>query len=209
VTHAPLPQPHSPAHPPPALLILASSSPYRRELLQRLGIPFETVVPGLDESPKAGESPETVARRLAHAKAAVVAGARPDAVVIGSDQTATLDGIAVIGKPGTHERALAQLRAASGRTLAFHTGVCVVVPGLPAPLVDCVTTRVTFRALTDREIERYLEQERPYDCAGAAKSEALGIALLESLDGPDPTALVGLPLIRLSAMLRQAGFRLP
>jgi septum formation protein len=192
-----------------APLLLASSSPYRRELLQRFGIPFESVVPDVDESPRAGESPEAVARRLSQAKAAVVAAARPDAVVIGSDQTATLDGTAIIGKPGTHERAVEQLRNASGRRLAFHTGLCVIVPGLPAPLMDCVTTQVTFRALTDREIERYLERERPYDCAGAAKSEALGITLLESLDGPDPTALVGLPLIRLSAMLRQAGYRLP
>jgi septum formation protein len=191
-----------------ATLILASTSAYRRELLQRLRLPFETVAPGVDESSAAGESPDAVARRLSLEKARAVAARRPDAVVIGSDQTATLDGVGVIGKPGSHERATAQLRAASGRTLVFHTGLCVWRPDGP-PLLDCIDTRVRFRALTDDEIERYLRAETPYDCAGSAKSEGLGVTLLEAQDGSDPTALIGLPLIRLSAMLREAGLRLP
>jgi septum formation protein len=191
-----------------ATLILASTSAYRRDLLQRLRLPFETVAPGVDESSPAGEAPEAVARRLALEKARAVASRRPGAVVIGSDQTATLDGVGVIGKPGDHERATAQLRAASGRTLVFHTGLCVWRPDA-APLLDCIDTRVRFRTLSDDEIERYLRAETPYDCAGSAKSEGLGVTLLEAQDGPDPTALVGLPLIRLSAMLREAGLRLP
>jgi septum formation protein len=191
-----------------APLILASTSAYRRELLQRLRLPFETVAPGVDEASREGEPPAAVARRLSLEKARAVAATRPQALVIGSDQTATLDGIGVIGKPGTHERAVAQLRAASGRTMVFHTGLCLWRPG-GAPLLDCVDTRVRFRTLTDDEIERYLRAERPYDCAGAAKSEGLGVTLLEAQEGSDPTALVGLPLIRLAAMLREAGLRLP
>jgi septum formation protein len=193
------------SHPP---LILASTSPYRRELLQRLRIPFETVAPGVDETPRAGETPEAVARRLSLDKARAVAARRPDALVIGSDQAATLDGTSIIGKPGNHARAVAQLRAASGRTLVFHTGLCLWRPG-GEPLLDCVDTRVRFRTLADDEIERYLWAETPYDCAGSAKSEGLGVSLLEAQEGPDPTALVGLPLIRLAAMLREAGLRLP
>jgi septum formation protein len=189
-------------------LILASTSPYRRELLQRLRIPFETVAPGVDETPRPAEPAHALARRLSLEKARAVAERRPDALVIGSDQAATLDGVATIGKPGTHARAVAQLRAASGRTLVFHTGLCLWRPGAP-PIVDCVDTRVRFRALSDEEIERYLWAETPYDCAGSAKSEGLGITLLDAQEGPDPTALVGLPLIRLSAMLREAGLRLP
>ena len=193
------------SHPP---LILASTSPYRRELLQRLRIPFETVAPGVDETPGQGETPPDLARRLSLEKARAVASRLPDALVIGSDQAATLDGVSTIGKPGTHARALAQLKAASGRTLVFHTGLCLWRPG-GAPIVDCIDTRVRFRRLADDEIERYLWAETPYDCAGSAKSEGLGIALLEAQEGPDPTALVGLPLIRLAAMLREAGLRLP
>jgi septum formation protein len=189
-------------------LILASTSPYRRELLRRLRIPFDTVAPGVDETPRAGETPQALARRLSLEKARAVAARRPDALVIGSDQTATFDGVATIGKPGTHARAVAQLRAASGRTLVFHTGLCLWRPDA-APLLDCVDTRVRFRPLADDEIERYLWAETPYDCAGAAKSEGLGVSLLESQEGPDPTALVGLPLIRLAGMLREAGLRLP
>jgi septum formation protein len=190
-------------------LLLASTSRYRRELLDRLGLPFDVLAPEVAELPRLGETPAAMARRLSVAKARAVARLRPDAVVIGSDQTASLDGVAVIGKPGDHAHAVAQLRAASGRTTTFHTGICVWRPDRTDPLVDCVTTRVTFRLLEEAEIERYLERERPYDCAGAAKSEALGISLLESLDGPDPTALIGLPLIRLCAMLREAGYRVP
>ncbi|MCZ8106156.1 MAG: Maf family nucleotide pyrophosphatase [Burkholderiaceae bacterium] len=193
------------SHPP---LILASTSPYRRELLQRLRIPFETVAPGVDEIPQPGETPAALARRLSLEKARAVAVRRPGALVIGSDQTATLDGVATIGKPGTHTRAIAQLRAASGRALVFHTGLCVWRPD-GEPLLECVDTRVRFRTLTDDEIERYLWAETPYDCAGSAKSEGLGVTLLDAQEGPDPTALIGLPLIRLAAMLREAGLRLP
>jgi septum formation protein len=193
------------SHPP---LILASTSPYRRELLQRLRIPFEAIPPGVDEAPRPGEAPDALARRLSLEKARAVAVRRPDALVIGSDQAATLDGVATIGKPGTHARAAAQLRAASGRTMVFHTGLCLWRPA-GDPIVDCVDTRVRFRPLADDEIERYLWAETPYDCAGSAKSEGLGVCLLEAQEGPDPTALVGLPLIRLAAMLREAGLRLP
>lgn len=209
-SEAAAPRPPEPdAVPVTAALILASTSRYRRELLGRLGLPFEVLAPDVDEAPQPGDAPAELARRLSVAKARAVAERRPDAVVIGSDQTATLDGVGIIGKPGEHRRAVAQLRAASGRTMLFHTGICVWRPGGAEPLIDCVTTRVVFRELGDDEIERYLERDRPYDCAGAAKSESLGIGLLESLEGPDPTALVGLPLIRLCAMLRTAGFRIP
>ncbi|HYF58251.1 MAG TPA: Maf family nucleotide pyrophosphatase [Burkholderiaceae bacterium] len=193
---------------PPAPLVLASTSAYRRELLGRLRLPFEVEAPGVDETPRPGETPREAACRLSLAKAAAVAARRPDAVVIGSDQTATLDGVGIVGKPGDHARARVQLRAASGRAMTFHTGLCVIRPGA-APLVDCVDTRVRFRALSDDEIERYLRAETPYDCAGSAKSEGLGVTLLDAQEGPDPSALVGLPLIRLSAMLRDAGFVLP
>jgi septum formation protein len=185
-------------------LILASTSRYRRELLQRLRLPFEVVSPEVDESPLPGETPATLAARLAMAKAQAVAERQPDAVVIGSDQVAELDG-AAIGKPHTHERAVAQLRAMSGRRVVFHTAVAVVrrergfARGLLAPVV------VTFRSLGDAEIEHYLRAEQPYDCAGSAKCEALGIALLEAIDSDDPTALIGLPLIRTCALLREAG----
>lgn len=192
----------------PPQLILASTSVYRRELLERLRLPFEVIAPGVDESAAPGEAPAAIARRLSLAKARAVGERRPHAWVIGSDQTATIDGTDVIGKPGTHERAVRQLRAASGRTLVFHTGLCLWRPG-NAPLLDCIETRVRFRTLTDDEIERYLRTETPYDCAGSAKSEGLGATLLEAQEGPDPSALVGLPLIRLAAMLRESGLRLP
>jgi septum formation protein len=189
-------------------IVLASTSVYRRDLLSRLRLPFEVLAPGVDETAAPGEPPAAVARRLSLAKARAVAERRPDAWVIGSDQTATIDGSDLIGKPGTHERAVAQLKAASGRTLVFHTGLCLWRPG-DAPLVDCIDTRVRFRTLTDDEIERYLRAETPYDCAGSAKSEGLGATLLDAQEGPDPSALVGLPLIRLAAMLRESGLRLP
>ena len=185
-------------------LILASTSRYRRELLERLRLPFSVVAPAVEESPLAGEAPQAMASRLALAKARAVAGQHPAAVVVGSDQVAELDG-APIGKPGTHERAVAQLRAMSGRTVVFHTAVAVLqlTGGYAAQAVVAVTVRV--RKLDQTEIEHYLRTEQPYDCAGSAKAETLGIALLEAIDSDDPTALVGLPLIRLCTMLRAAG----
>ena len=185
-------------------LILASTSPYRRELLARLRLPFEVVAPGVDERAQPGELPAELAARLALAKAQAVAAAHPDAIVIGSDQAAELDG-ASIGKPGAHERAVEQLRRMSGREVLFHTAVSVVdgASGHIGQAVVVVTVR--FRHLDDREIEAYLRAEMPYDCTGSAKSEGLGIALLESIESEDPTALVGLPLIRTCALLRAAG----
>lgn len=191
-------------HPP---LILASTSRYRRELVQRLRVPFETAPPDVDETPQPGEAPLALAQRLALAKARAVAHARPDAVVIGSDQVAELDG-RPLGKPGTHERAVEQLRAMSGRRVLFHTAVAVLrhaQEGSSYAGEALVTVEVRFRALGDAEIERYLKLEEPYDCAGSAKSEALGIALVESITSSDPTALVGLPMIRTCALLREAG----
>ena len=185
-------------------LILASTSRYRRELLGRLRLPFAVLSPEVDESPRAGEPPAALAQRLALAKARAVSALHPDAVVIGSDQVADLDG-APIGKPGTHERAVAQLRAMRGRSVVFHTAVAVVRKRdgyLGAALVP-VTVR--FRALSEAEIEHYLRTEQPYDCAGSAKCETLGIALLDAIESDDPTALVGLPLIRTCALLRAAG----
>ena len=192
------------AMPPTLPLILASTSRYRRELLGRLRLPFEIVAPEVDETPLAGEAPPALAARLALAKARAVAAQRPDAVVIGSDQVADLDGQA-IGKPGTHERATAQLRLMRGRQVIFQTAVAVVhgATGYARVLLAPVTVR--FRMLRDDEIERYLLLEQPYDCAGSAKSETLGIALLDAIDSDDPTALVGLPLIRTCQLLREAG----
>lgn len=189
-------------------LILASSSRYRRELLERLRLSFVTVSPDIDEQAQPHEDARSLACRLSLEKAQAVGLTHPDALIIGSDQTATLDGRQIIGKPGTHERARAQLRAASGQTLVFHTGLCLWQQG-QTPLLDCVSTRVRFRTLTDAEIERYLLAEQPYDCAGAAKSEGLGVSLLDAQEGSDPTALVGLPLIRLCSMLRERGIALP
>ncbi len=185
-------------------LILASTSRYRRELLERLRLPFEVVSPQVDETPHPGEAPAALAARLAAAKAAAVAALHPRAVVIGSDQVAELDGEA-IGKPGTHERAVAQLRAMRGRSVVFHTAVAVqcAARGYAGAALAPVTVR--FRALSDDEIEHYLRTEQPYDCAGSAKCETLGIALLEAIESDDPTTLVGLPLIRTSALLRAAG----
>jgi septum formation protein len=183
-------------------LVLASTSRYRRELLQRLRLPFEVMSPEVDETPRPGEAPAALALRLALAKARAVHLRRPDAVVIGSDQVADVDG-EPIGKPHTHERAVAQLTRLSGRSVVFQTGVAVVAPGFEQALLAAV--RVRFRALSAAEIEHYLRTEQPYDCAGSAKSETLGIALLEAIDSDDPTALVGLPLIRTCALLRAAG----
>jgi len=190
----------TPAHP---RLILASTSRYRRELLERLRLPFDVVAPDVDETPWAGETPPALARRLALAKAQAVARLHPAAVVIGSDQVADLDGVPV-GKPGSHDRATAQLRAMSGRSVVFQTAVAVVGPAT-SPQEALVAVTVRFRSLSDAEIDTYLRTEQPYDCAGSAKCETLGIALLDAIESDDPTALVGLPLIRTSAMLRACG----
>jgi septum formation protein len=185
-------------------LILGSTSRYRRELLERLRLPFEVRAPDVDETPLPGETPAALAQRLALAKAHAVSATHPDAVVIGSDQVADLDG-QPIGKPGTHERAVAQLRAMRGRSIVFQTAVAVVCRATGYEGTALVPVIVHFRDLADAEIEHYLRTEQPYDCAGSAKCETLGIALLDSISSDDPTALVGLPLIRTSALLRAAG----
>jgi septum formation protein len=188
-------------------LVLGSTSVYRRELLARLRLPFSVEPPQVDETARAGEAPAELARRLAAAKAAAVAQRHPAAVVIGSDQVADLEGEA-LGKPGSHARALAQLRRMSGRTVVFHTALTVMCLDSGFAQHALAPVRVRFRTLADAEIEAYLHAEQPYDCAGSAKSEGLGIALLEAIDSDDPTALVGLPLIRTCRLLRAAGLRL-
>ncbi len=194
-------------HPLPRTVVLGSTSRYRRELLARLNLPFEVSAPEVDETPLQGEAPRELALRLALAKAKAVAVRHPEAVVIGSDQVADLAG-QPLGKPGTHERAVQQLRQMRGQTVVFQTALAVVCLATGFEQVDLAPVRVQFRALTDTEIENYLQAEKPYDCAGSAKSEGLGIALLESIDNDDPTALVGLPLIRTARMLRAAGVKL-
>jgi septum formation protein len=193
-------------------LVLASTSRYRRELLERLRLPFDVARPDTDETPLAGDAPAALAARLAEAKAAAVARLAPGAWVLGSDQVAELDG-APLGKPGGREAAIAQLAAMSGRTIAFHTGVCLVRDGPAgngaAPLSAADITRVRFRRLERAEIARYVDAEQPFDCAGSFKSEGLGIALFDGIESDDPTALVGLPLIATARLLRQAGFALP
>lgn len=186
-------------------LILASTSVYRRELLSRLALEFEVVAPGVDETAPAGESPEDSAVRLAMAKAAAVAGQRPEAVVIGSDQVAEIGGVR-LEKPGNRENAIRQLTAVSGRSVVFHTALAVAGPG--APMVHgLVPTTVRFRQLNAAQIARYVDLEQPFDCAGSAKAEGLGIALIESIEGNDPTALIGLPLIALTGLLARHGIR--
>lgn len=187
-------------------LILASTSVYRRELLERLRIPFEVVSPKVDETPLTGESTLNLALRLAQAKAAAVAKQHPDAWIIGSDQVADLCG-AAIGKPGNFERAMSQLQLMRGQAVTFHTALCLMKGDAQTTL--CVPTEVTFRTLADDVLEAYLLAEEPYDCAGSAKSEGLGISLLESIKSDDPTALIGLPLIALTSLLRDAGFAIP
>ena len=187
-------------------LILASTSVYRRELLERLRIPFQVVAPKVDETPLTGESTLDLALRLAQAKAAAVAKEHPHAWVIGSDQVTDLCG-AAIGKPGNFERALAQLQLMRGQTVTFHTALCLMKGEKQTTLG--VPTEVRFRKLADDILENYLLAEEPYDCAGSAKSEGLGISLLESIKSDDPTALIGLPLIALSGLLRDAGFVIP
>ncbi len=190
------------AGPPP--LILGSTSIYRRSLLERLRVPFQVVAPEVDESNLPGETPKATAGRLAQAKAMEVARRYPASVVIGSDQVADLEG-RPLGKPGTHDRALQQLLEMSGKTVLFHTAVTVLCLDAGFAQTESAAARVKFRNLGRAEIDAYLEAERPYDCAGSAKSEGLGIALLESIESDDPTTLVGLPLMRTCAMLRAAG----
>jgi septum formation protein len=188
-------------------LVLGSTSVYRRELLERLRLPFSVAAPHVDETPQPGETPVALARRLALAKARAVAQVHPDCIVIGSDQVADLHG-QPLGKPGTHERAIAQLQAMRGQTVIFQTAVAVVCLASGFVQEDLAAVKVQFRDLSDTEIEHYLQAEKPYDCAGSAKSEGLGISLLNAIDNDDPTALVGLPLIRTCRMLRAAGLDL-
>jgi septum formation protein len=188
-------------------VVLGSTSRYRRELMERLRLPFTVAAPDVDETPLPGEAPKTLALRLALAKALAVATLHPEAVVIGSDQVADLAGQA-LGKPGEHQRAVAQLRQMRGQTVIFQTALAVVCLATGFEHVDLAEVRVVFRDLSDAEIEAYLQAEKPYDCAGSAKSEGLGIALLESIDNDDPTALIGLPLIRTARLLRLAGVKL-
>ncbi|USX22931.1 Maf-like protein [Oxalobacteraceae bacterium OTU3REALA1] len=192
----------------PQRLVLASSSAYRKELLSRLQLPFEVAVPDIDEAPLSGETPSATALRLAREKAAAVAAKLPGCIVIGSDQVATLDD-EQIGKPGNHANALAQLQKMRGREVVFHTALCVwdgrATDPAAAAQVEDIRTIVKFRDLLDAELDAYLRIEQPYDCAGSAKNEALGIAILERIDSSDPTALTGLPLIALTGMLRKIG----
>jgi septum formation protein len=189
-------------------LILASSSQYRKELLSRLRIPFEVRVPEIDETPLSGEMPEATAMRLARLKAATIAKHAPNALVIGSDQVATMEG-EQIGKPGSHENALKQLQKMRGKCVVFHTALCLWdgrnENAEQAVQMQNVQTFVTFRDLPDDQLDAYLKIEQPYDCAGSAKNEGLGIAILEKIECTDPTALTGLPLIALTTMLRRAG----
>jgi len=185
-------------------LILGSTSKYRRELLQRLRVPFDVVSPEVDETPHPNEAPRDLAMRLALAKAQAVATQHPNAVVIGSDQVADLNG-EPLGKPGTHERAVLQLQKMRGQTVVFQTAVSVVCQASGFADTELAQIKVRFRDLSDAEIEAYLRAEEPYDCAGSAKSEGLGIALLDAIDNDDPTALIGLPMIRTARLLRAAG----
>ena len=185
-------------------LILASSSIYRQQLLQRLRLPFTAVSPDIDETPRPAEHAADTALRLAEQKARALAGRFPDALIIGSDQVAILNGEA-ISKPGNHANAVQQLTAASGRSVFFHTALCLLNSGNAEVQTKIASNEVKFRRLTAEQIERYLRAEKPYDCAGSAKCEGLGIALIESIRGDDPNALIGLPLIELTSMLMRAG----
>ncbi|MQY50890.1 Maf family protein [Rhodocyclus gracilis] len=188
----------------PAQLVLASTSPFRRELLERLGLPFTTANPATDESARANETPQALALRLAEAKARAVSAQFPNALIIGSDQVAYL-GDELFGKPGTHENAVRQLKKMSGKTVDFYTALCLVNSATGHAQTVGVPTAVTFRQLSDDVIENYLRRERPYNCAGSAKSEGQGIALIERIDGSDPNALIGLPLIALCTLLSNEG----
>ena len=183
-------------------IVLASTSPFRRELLARLGLPFEIADPAVDEAAKPGETPEATALRLSEEKARAVASRYPDALIIGSDQVACLDG-QIFGKPGTHENAVRQLQTMRGRSVNFFTGLCLFNARTGVAHLRGVPTLVTFRNLTNTEIENYLRKEQPYNCAGSAKSEGLGIAVIARMDGEDPNALIGLPLIALCDLFRK------
>ncbi len=186
------------------MIVLASTSPYRRVLLERLGLPFTNASPLVDESRRAGESPQALVMRLAESKARAVAGAHPRALVIGSDQVAVIDDD-VLGKPGGRDQAVDQLARASGRTVVFWTGLCLLNAATGQATTVCEPFQVRFRHLTPAQILGYIDREQPFNCAGSFKSEGLGIALFERLDGEDPNALVGLPLIRLVALLQAEG----
>ncbi len=188
-------------------LILASSSPYRRELLARLKIPFEVVLPQVDETPRNGETPEALVERLSIEKAQAVAAGERGALVIGSDQVAVYNG-SIVGKPHSHDRAVEQLRMAAGRAVTLYTGLAVVNSETGRVRCEVIPYRVTFRALTEEQIESYLRKEQPYSCAGSVRSEGLGIALLEKFEGDDPNTLIGLPLIRLVRMLEAEGLQI-
>lgn len=192
----------------PARLLLASTSPYRRELLERLRIPFDTVAPGVDEAPRAAEDPHALALRLACMKAQAPRSAWPERLIIGSDQVAVVAD-RILEKPGNFDRASAQLALMRGRTVRFHTGVCLLNAKSGRVQTAVVTIDVGMRDYSDAEARRYLLADRPYDCAGSARIEGLGIALVEKLEGEDPTALIGLPLIALCRMLREEGIELP
>jgi len=185
-------------------LILASTSPFRKQLLERLQLPFDTAAPDVDETPLADEPIDAMVMRLAETKARAVAAAQPDALIIGSDQSAVLNG-QVLGKSGGFERAFQQLREASGQKIVFHTGLCLLNTRTDQAQLASVPYTVVFRQLNDAQIRHYLEREQPYNCAGSFKSEALGIALFERFEGEDPNALVGLPLIKLVDMLSREG----
>lgn len=191
-------------HPVQPPLVLASTSIYRRQLLERLGLRFEVASPGVDEAPLPNEDSAATAARLSQAKARATAQRFPGALIIGSDQVADLDGIR-LDKPGSHGRAMEQLRQASGRTVVFHTAVTLLHAASGRLHTRVVPTRVVFRRLTDAQIDNYLRREQPYDCAGSAKSEGLGIALIEALEASDPSALIGLPLIALVDLLAAEG----
>jgi len=187
-------------------LILASSSPFRKAILEKLGLPFEVLSPQLDETPQAHESAEQLVQRLAQSKAIAAALSHPEALIIGSDQVAIIDG-RILGKPGDHNQAVAQLRQVSGKTVTFLTGLCLYNAASKQAQIEVVPFRVVFRDLSEQQIENYLQAEKPYNCAGSFKSEGLGIALFERLEGDDPNTLIGLPLLRLVRMLENEGIR--
>ncbi len=189
-------------------LILGSTSPFRKELLNKLGLNFTTDAPDIDESMHIDELPEGFVQRLAQEKAQAVAERHPDALIIGSDQVACIDN-SILGKPGNRERAIEQLTRASGKRVSFYTGLCLLNSGSGKSQVVCEPFHVYFRELSQTQIERYLDAEQPYNCAGSFKSEGLGISLFERLEGDDPNALIGLPLIRLIAMLEHEGVSVP
>jgi MAF protein len=188
----------------PYILVLGSTSPFRKSILEKLGIPFVTDSPDVNETANINETPQQLVARLSEAKAQAVALRHRNALVIGSDQVAVIDD-KILGKPGNHENAISQLRNASGKTVTFYTGLCLLNSKTNNKQTEVVPFNVTFRQLTDQQIEHYLEKEQPYNCAGSFKSEGLGITLFEKLEGEDPNALIGLPLIRLTRMLENEG----